>query len=62
MELLLRKDLQTFASTCEKFLSTHLEPVLSPEEERLIVYYAHELAHKFEPVLSQGSGDFKGQF
>ena len=62
MDLLLRKDLQTFANTCERFLSTHLEPALSVEEERLIVYYAHELAHKFEPVLSHGSGDFEGQF
>jgi hypothetical protein len=45
----LRKELQAYASACERLLSSHLHPALTQEEKDLIVYYADELAHKYNP-------------
>ena len=45
----LRKELQVYASACERLLSSHLQPDLTQEEKDLIVYYADELAHKYHP-------------
>jgi hypothetical protein len=46
----LRKELRTYASVCERLLSSVLEPTLTPDEQDVILYYAKELARKFEGV------------
>jgi len=45
---LLRRELQTYASACEKLLSAELRPALTLEEQDLIIYYANELFDKFD--------------
>ena len=44
----LRKELQTYASSCERLLSSGLGPVMTQDEQDLILYYAKELTRKFE--------------
>ncbi len=44
----LRKELQAYASSCERLLSPGLEPGLTQDEQDVILYYANELARKFE--------------
>ena len=44
----LRKDLQAYASSCERLLSPILEPALTQDEQDVILYYANELTRKFE--------------
>jgi hypothetical protein len=43
-----RKELQTYSSICERLLSPVLEPALTQDEQDVVLYYANELAHKFE--------------
>ena len=44
----LRKELQAYASSCERLLSPGLEPGLTQDEQDVILYYANELVRKFE--------------
>ena len=59
MPLLLRKEIQTFASTCENFLSFDVQSELTSDERALVRYYLKELEGKFckaeaETVPSRG--------
>ena len=46
----LRKEVQNYSSICERLLSSVLEPALTQDEQDVVLYYANELAHKFEGV------------
>ena len=47
MPLPLRKEIHTFASTCEQFLSFDVQSQLTSDERALIRYYLKELEDKF---------------
>jgi len=47
MPLLLSTEIQTYISTCERFLSLDVQSELTPDERALIRYYVKELGDKF---------------
>ena len=47
MPVPLRKEIKTFASTCEQFLSFDVQSELTSDERALIRYYLKELEDKF---------------
>jgi hypothetical protein len=52
---LLRRELQTYTSACERLLSDTLEPELTEEELDLISYYAKELFDKVDQKRNGGN-------
>jgi hypothetical protein len=44
---MLRPEIRNYVRACEEFLSDHLEPRLTEEEQELIIYYLNELFGKF---------------
>jgi hypothetical protein len=48
----IRKEVQMYASACERLLSFEADPELTQDEQDLIVYYAHEIVNEFDVASS----------
>ena len=48
MAPIIRKEVQAYASACERLLSDGWDPDLTQDENDLIAYYAKAMSHKFK--------------
>ena len=54
MAHIIRREVQVYASACERLLSDGWDPTLSQDEKDLIAYYAKEVNCKFkEPAYAE---------
>lgn len=54
MAHIVRREVQVYASACERLLSDGWDPTLSQDEKDLIAYYAKEVNCKFkEPAYAE---------
>lgn len=55
MAHVVRREVQVYASACERLLSDGWDPTLSQDEKDLIAYYAKEVNSKFKEPAYAGA-------